>query len=67
MQLVRNLTSTEYIDDIRSQINDSFTQDIEYYGPTFDLDGNDTMGTAHMNVITEEGSAVALTSTINLL
>ncbi|ELT90575.1 hypothetical protein CAPTEDRAFT_194162 [Capitella teleta] len=64
--LVRNLTSSDYINDIRRQINDSFTQDIDYYGPTFDLDGNDTMGTAHMNVYTSEGSAVSLTSTINL-
>ncbi|ELT90576.1 hypothetical protein CAPTEDRAFT_2729 [Capitella teleta] len=64
--LVRNLTSSDYINDIRRQINDSFTQDIDYYGPNFGLDGNDTMGTSHMNVYTSEGSAVSLTSTINL-
>lgn len=61
--MVANLTSEDYISAIHQMINDSFTQDVNYYGPSFEF--NDA-GTAHMSVIAPDGSAVGLTSTINL-
>ena len=60
-----NLTSDEYAESIRQQIDDAFTHDIEYYGPTFDVIPDH--GTTHMNVLAPDGAAVALSGTINLL
>ena len=58
-----NLTSQEYANDIRSRITDDRTHDIPYYEPAFELveDG----GTAHLSILAADGSAVAVTSTIN--
>lgn len=63
-ELIQNLTSVEYAASIREQIDDVWTHDINYYGPTFDYEPDS--GTAHMNVLAPDGSAVALTGTINL-
>lgn len=63
-ELVANMTSDDYAAYIRQQINDSFTQDIDYYGPSWDVQENH--GTAHTSVIAADGSAVSITSTINL-
>lgn len=59
------MTSDDYAAYIRQQINDSFTQDIDYYGPSWDV--QETHGTAHASVIAADGSAVSITSTINVL
>ena len=64
LQLLQNMTSPEYGEYIRSRINDTHTQDVEYYEPSFDLELN--AGTAHLSVFGPDGSAVAMTSTINL-
>ncbi|CAF4311079.1 unnamed protein product, partial [Rotaria sp. Silwood2] len=63
-ELIRNLTSKEYANDIRSRINDDKTFGFEYYGGTW-LDKM-TTGTAHLSVVGLDGDAVALTSTVNL-
>lgn len=57
------MTSDDFINYIRSRINDTHTQDVSYYGPSFEFSNH---GTAHMSVVAPDGSAVALTSTINL-
>ena len=62
LQLVGNLTSDDYVSSIKGKINDSFTQDVNYYGPSFEF--NDA-GTAHLSVVAPDGSAVAITATIN--
>jgi len=59
------LTSREYVADIRARIDDGRTHDIPYYDPTFDF--RPDHGTTHLNVLAQDGSAVAITGTINLL
>jgi len=63
-ELIGNLTSPEYASEIRQKIDDNVTHDVMYYEPTFDyvLD----QGTIHLNVLAADGSAVALSGTINL-
>ena len=61
-QIMANLTSEDFVRDTLSRINDSFTQPIDYYGPSFEFNNS---GTAHLSVVAPDGSAVALTSTIN--
>lgn len=63
-ELVQNMTSETYAEDIRSQISDSQTFGTNYYGPTFYDDV--TTGTAHLSVLAPNGDAVSVTSTINL-
>ncbi|XP_077053899.1 glutathione hydrolase 1 proenzyme-like [Siphateles boraxobius] len=53
-QIVQNMTSESFADHIRSQINDD-KQD-RYPG---------AHGTSHLSIIAEDGSAVAVTSSIN--
>jgi len=60
LQLVRNLTSASYAESIRRQINDSHTRPFRFYQPAFD-----DHGTSHIGVLHADGSAVAMTSTIN--
>jgi len=62
---VANLTSDEYGEEIRRQIDDSVTHDFSYYGPTFDVKQN--AGTAHMNILASDGAAVSLTTSLNTL
>lgn len=62
-QLIQNLTSQSFADALREKISDSSTQPVNYYGPDFYLPDNH--GTAHISVVSEDGSAVAATSTIN--
>jgi len=65
VQLVANLTSEEYAAEIRARIDDATTHDIPWYEPTFDFVPDH--GTTHLNVLAQDGAAVALTSTVNLL
>ena len=59
------MTSDEYTLYIRSLINDNQTYNESYYGAVFES-GSSDMGTAHESVLGPDGSAVAITSTINL-
>uniref|UniRef100_A0A3P9L4X0 Glutathione hydrolase n=1 Tax=Oryzias latipes TaxID=8090 RepID=A0A3P9L4X0_ORYLA len=61
--LIQNLTSQSFADALREKISESSTQPVNYYGPDFYLPDNH--GTAHISVVSEDGSAVAATSTIN--
>ncbi|XP_041371586.1 glutathione hydrolase light chain 1-like [Gigantopelta aegis] len=62
--LVKNLTSQDYGNDVRSRLNDDTTQKASNYGPAFSVleDG----GTGHMSLLATNGDAVATTSTVNL-
>lgn len=57
------MTSTTYAEIIRGKITDATTHPMEYYEPEFYLPENH--GTAHLSVVSEDGSAVSATSTIN--
>ncbi|CAG9812861.1 unnamed protein product [Phaedon cochleariae] len=64
--LLENLTSVDYIDSIRSRIFDNQTfQDPSHYGAKNDL--TEDHGTSHISVLSPEGDAVSVTSTINFM
>lgn len=64
--MIKNLTSKSYADEIRSHIKDDKTyQDPQHYGANFSIP--EDHGTAHLNVLAENGDAVSATSTVNLL
>lgn len=57
-----NATQESFADHIRSLIKNNMTHDTEYYSITPYLDN---IGTTHVSVLAEDGSAVSVTSTIN--
>ncbi|XP_077054039.1 glutathione hydrolase 1 proenzyme-like [Siphateles boraxobius] len=61
-ELVKNMTSERFADDKRSEIND-FKQ--TSYGLEDNNPVPDDHGTSHLSIIAEDGSAVAVTSSIN--
>ncbi|XP_070184038.1 glutathione hydrolase 1 proenzyme-like [Littorina saxatilis] len=63
-ELISNMTSPEFGEEIRSKIDDVRTHNLSYYGAKFDDDIKP--GTAHFSLMDGEGNAVAVTSTVNL-
>ncbi|XP_040897978.1 glutathione hydrolase 5 proenzyme-like [Toxotes jaculatrix] len=61
-EMARKFTEDSFADRIRSLISSSTTHDPQYYNMTQYLD---SMGTTHVSVLAEDGSAVSVTSTIN--
>lgn len=63
-EMMRNLTSVDYANEIRELINDERTsQDFSYYGAKFE--NQEDHGTAHISILMPNGDAVAATATIN--
>lgn len=64
-QLLKNLTSNEYANSIRLKIKDNSTSSIpKDYGAVFF--NTEDHGTAHLSVLSQNGDAVSVTSSINL-
>ena len=57
------MISQSFTEELRRKINDNKIHNISYYGG-FYSDWND-QGTTHLSVLSKEGDAVAVTSTIN--
>ncbi|KAI8909590.1 gamma-glutamyltranspeptidase [Gorgonomyces haynaldii] len=63
--IYKQFLSQESVDLVRSKVNDDKTFDPKYYDPEFQV--KDTPGTMHISILTANGEAVTLTSTVNLL
>lgn len=64
--ILANLTSEDYINTIKMMIKDNVTSnDPTYYGAITETTTDS--GTAHVSVLAPDGSAVSVTSTINLV
>lgn len=64
-EVIKNLTSSSFARAIRKKISDEKTwQDPQQYGSSIHA-GAEDHGTAHVSVLTENGDAVSVTSTIN--
>lgn len=61
-QMAKKFIEDSFAEHIRSLISSDRTHDPQYYNITPYLD---TMGTSHVSVLAEDGSAVSVTSTIN--
>ena len=57
------MTSSVHGDGVRGLINDTYTQDTDYYNPSYDV--QETQGTSHISVAAPDGAMVAITSTVN--
>lgn len=62
-QIMKNLTSYDFANYIRSKINLTHTQNVSYYHPEFA--SNTDHGTSHLSIISPDGGAVSATTTIN--
>jgi len=64
-QLIKNITSKAYAEDIRKRIKDNTTHDNpSYYGAVFY--NQEDHGTSHVSILASNGDAVSVTSTVNL-
>lgn len=62
--LYKNITSQQFADSIRARINDNMTyQDYEHYGGAYA--NVPDHGTAQISILTANGDAISVTSTIN--
>ncbi|KAL3976168.1 mediator of RNA polymerase II transcription subunit 26 [Sarotherodon galilaeus] len=61
-KMAKNLTEDSFANHIRSLISSDKTHDPQYYGKNSYLD---SIGTTHVSVLAEDGSAVSVTSSIN--
>lgn len=61
-EMARKFTEESFANHIRSLIRNDKTHDPQYYNITPYVD---SMGTSHVSVLAEDGSAVSVTSTIN--
>lgn len=65
LQLISNLTSKAYAEATRMTIKDNATSsDPKDYGAIYY--NTDDHGTAHLSVLSEEGDAVSVTSSVNI-
>jgi len=64
MQVMQNLTSWSFADDIRKRVDANRTHNIKYYRPAHSARPLDS-GTTHLSVHSPDGAAVAVTSTVN--
>ncbi|XP_077969786.1 glutathione hydrolase 1 proenzyme-like [Styela clava] len=64
-ELVANMTSPSYAEELRLKISDETTQPSAYYGGDFARLPND-FGTSHISIVDKNGNAFSATGTINL-
>ena len=61
---MRNMTTADLIEEIRSKIEDNHTHsDLEYYGLI--TDARLTTGTSQISVLAGNGDAVSITESVN--
>uniref|UniRef100_A0A8C6NPR8 Glutathione hydrolase n=1 Tax=Nothobranchius furzeri TaxID=105023 RepID=A0A8C6NPR8_NOTFU len=61
-KMAKEITNSDFSSHIRSLISSDRTHDPQYYNTSSYLD---SLGTTHVSVLAEDGSAVSVTSTIN--
>ncbi|KAJ2848252.1 hypothetical protein IWW36_003414 [Coemansia brasiliensis] len=67
VDILSNLTrqvSKEFASEIRANISDTQTFDVDHYDPEYDVLNNH--GTTHLSILDKDEMAVSLTSTVNL-
>ncbi len=62
---INKIISLEYAAEARANISDYYTNDWESYHPSYE--NEDDHGTAHFSILDENGMAVSMTTTVNLL
>ena len=60
---MKNLTNDDIAEATRGNINETHTQHVQFYDPVYDQSTDS--GTSHLSILAPDGSAVAVTSTIN--
>nr|XP_039273441.1 glutathione hydrolase 1 proenzyme-like isoform X2 [Styela clava] len=64
VQIINEMMSDKFCENVREKIDDFQTHSSEYYGDVEVRVPND-QGTAHLGIVGPDGSAVAITSTVN--
>jgi gamma-glutamyltranspeptidase/glutathione hydrolase/leukotriene-C4 hydrolase len=62
---IDKISTKEEADYNRARLDDNRTHKIDYYDPLYDI--KDMHGTMHLSALDENGMAVSLTSTVNLI